>query len=64
MSGLELYQAMVAAGISKKFMFMSGYSARDVYAKVDPDAELPFLQKPWTPNELLGLVRDVLDGMA
>jgi len=61
MSGLELYQAMKLAGFSSKFMFMSGYSARDVLANVDSDVELPFLQKPWTPNELLSLVRDVLD---
>jgi PAS domain S-box-containing protein len=64
MSGLELYQAMQVAGFSAKFMFMSGYSARDVLANVDSDVELPFLQKPWAPNELLSLVRDVLDDVA
>ncbi len=64
MSGLELYQAMEAAGIDTKFMFMSGYSARDVLASLDPGSAIPFLQKPWTPNELLSLVRDVLDDVA
>jgi len=61
MSGRELYQAMQTEGFSAKFMFMSGYSARDVLADIDSETELPFLQKPWTPNELLSLVRDVLD---
>jgi PAS domain S-box-containing protein len=61
MSGIELYQAMRAGSIYKKFVFMSGYSARDVRANVDLEDDVPFLQKPWTPNELLSLVRDVLD---
>ncbi|UCD23159.1 MAG: PAS domain S-box protein [Gemmatimonadota bacterium] len=60
-SGIELYQAMRANGIYKKFLFMSGYSAKDVRANVDLGKDVPFLQKPWTPNELLALVRDVLD---
>jgi len=61
MSGVELYQAMRTGNIYKKFVFMSGYSARDVRANVDLDEDVPFLQKPWTPYELLSLVRDVLD---
>jgi PAS domain S-box-containing protein len=61
MSGTELHQAMQNLGLRKKFILMSGYSARDVRANVGLDDEVPFLQKPWTPNELLSLVRDVLD---
>jgi CheY-like chemotaxis protein len=61
MSGTELHQAMQNMGLNKKFILMSGYSARDVRANIRLDTDVPFLQKPWTPNELLTLVRDVLD---
>ncbi|KPJ86769.1 MAG: hypothetical protein AMS18_15245 [Gemmatimonas sp. SG8_17] len=61
MSGTELRQAMRDAGIHKKFILMSGYSERDVKANIGEEEAAPFLQKPWTPNELLALVRDVLD---
>jgi two-component system NtrC family sensor kinase len=61
MSGVELFQAMRTEGIHKKFLFMSGYSAKDVQQNVGLEDDVPFLQKPWTPTELLNLVRDMLD---
>ncbi|UCG88734.1 MAG: response regulator, partial [Gemmatimonadota bacterium] len=61
MSGTELRQAMQELGIHKKFILMSGYSERDVKANIGVQDAGPFLQKPWTPSELLALVRDVLD---
>lgn len=61
MSGTELRQAMLESGIHKKFILMSGYSERDVKTNAGMEDAVPFLQKPWTPNELLALVRDVLD---
>jgi PAS domain S-box-containing protein len=61
LSGTELRQAMLGAGMHKKFILMSGYSERDVKTNAGVENEVPFLQKPWTPNELLALIRDVLD---
>jgi CheY-like chemotaxis protein len=61
MSGTELRQAMRDSGTHTKFILMSGYSERDVKANIGEEDAAPFLQKPWTPSELLALVRDVLD---
>ena len=59
--GPELHEAVVRAGHSIPFLFMSGYAARgaDSAEKLDPD--LPVLHKPWSVADLLGRVRQMLD---
>ena len=64
MDGPEVFKAIrKEAGITK-FMFMSGYEARDVRQSLALDPLTPFLQKPWTITELLVRVREVLDQSA
>ncbi len=59
--GPELREAVLRAGHSMPFLFMSGYAARDagVAEKLEPD--LPVLHKPWSVTDLLGRVRQMLD---
>ena len=56
----ELYD-LVKQGLNPpKVLFTSGYSARHIGREI-LDAKLPLLRKPWTLDELLRSVRDVLD---
>ena len=59
--GPELREAVLAAGHSMPFLFMSGYAARDASAAEKLDADLPVLHKPWSVADLLGRVRQMLD---
>lgn len=61
LGGQKLYEAAREAGIDVKFIFTSGYAARDMYEAADFDHEIPFLHKPWTVNDLLQRIREVLD---
>ncbi|UCF18599.1 MAG: response regulator [Gemmatimonadota bacterium] len=61
MSGIDLYEAVKKETIGMPFMFMSGYAAKDVPVESGPDPSVPFLHKPWTVNELLGRIRELLD---
>jgi two-component system cell cycle sensor histidine kinase/response regulator CckA len=45
-----------------KVVFMSGYASADVARVGVVQDEVPFLQKPFTPDALARLVRDVLGG--
>jgi signal transduction histidine kinase/ActR/RegA family two-component response regulator len=42
--------------------FVSGYAADPVNGAAAVDASVPFLGKPFTPDELLGKIREILDG--
>lgn len=64
MSGTELYEAARQRHPELKFLFMSGYTARDVRESTSLDTSVPFLHKPWTPTELLIRVREILDQRA
>jgi len=44
-----------------KFLFASGYTARDLGATGVIAADLPFIHKPWTIADLARRVREVLD---
>jgi two-component system NtrC family sensor kinase len=59
LGGRGLYDAVRALGIPVRFLFMSGYTERDTGDILDP--RLPLVRKPWTVEELLANVRDVLD---
>ncbi len=64
LSGRDLYEAIQREGGAVKFMFASGYSARDAQERARLDPTLPFLRKPWTLLELAHQVRATLDGQA
>ena len=61
LSGPDLYEEIRDNIGDLKFIFMSGYTARDVHATTSLDWNIPFLQKPWTSSELLVRVRETLD---
>lgn len=61
LGGRDLLDAIRRDGSDVKFMFASGYSARDVQERANLSASIPFLRKPWTLTELAHHVRDLLD---
>ena len=60
-SGPQLLAALKAAGATPRMLFTSGYTARDVHERSMLERDVPFLAKPWTIDDLLRKVRDVLD---
>ncbi len=63
-SGPEFYAAIRRGPGEPPVLFTSGYPARTVHTKTDLDPTLPFLQKPWTVDELAMAVRETLDAAA
>ena len=61
LGGRALYDTARAEGATMKFLFASGYTARDLGATGVIDADLPFIHKPWTIADLARRVREVLD---
>jgi len=61
LGGRALYDALRREGRTARFLFASGYSDPDGRGGARLDPGLPFLHKPWTANDLLGRVREVLD---
>ena len=62
LGGRGLYQMDRREGRSTPFLFTSGYAGPG--RGEDPlDPALPFLPKPWTSADLLGRVRQTLDGV-
>ena len=61
MSGRTLAQKLAEAGESVRVLYMSGYTDDVIVRHGVLDAGVAFLQKPFTPNGLLGKVRGVLD---
>lgn len=61
MGGPELYEALRVERPGLKFLFTSGYTAKDVRASTQLDPKAAFLHKPWTPTELLIRIRELLD---
>ncbi|MDP3775827.1 MAG: ATP-binding protein [Gemmatimonadales bacterium] len=64
LGGPQLMAALREKGKTPKFLFTSGYTARDVAESSQMDLDTPFLTKPWSITDLLRRVRDVLDGTA
>ncbi len=61
MGGAKLFQEMQDAGHRVRFLFTSGYTARDVEETAKIPSGVPFLAKPWNVGGLLWRVRTMLD---
>ncbi|HQQ79207.1 MAG TPA: ATP-binding protein [Thermoanaerobaculia bacterium] len=62
MSGAVLRRRLEALGVKARVLFMSGHSADAVAVRGIEAGDGAFLQKPFTPGDLLFKVRRVLDG--
>lgn len=60
-NGGELYRRLARAKPGLKILFMSGSLDREALAGLASRPEMVFLSKPFSPGELLGKVRRVLD---
>lgn len=61
LNGRGLAQRLVARRPDTKVLFMSGYQTKDLVHHGMLDADVAFLQKPFTPDGLARMVRQVLD---
>lgn len=59
--GTELYEVIRTGPGEPRVLFMSGYPAQTVRDTTKLDPTLPFLQKPWTIDDLARAVREALD---
>lgn len=60
--GPELLTKLHARNPALPVLYMSGYTEQSITTRVGLDRRLPFLQKPFTSNELLQTVRAALSG--
>jgi PAS domain S-box-containing protein len=61
LGGIELIDALAKERPETAVLIMSGYLDSDTASDVIRDANLPFLQKPFAPDDLGGAVRAALD---
>jgi two-component system, cell cycle sensor histidine kinase and response regulator CckA len=59
LNGKELVEAIRGLGLDPKTLFMSGFT-RDVAAETGITEWASFIQKPFTPTQLIGKVREIL----
>lgn len=60
MGGVDLYEKLRQQR-PVPFLFTTGYTEREVAARAAFGAATPFLHKPWTVDDLIAKVRDLLD---
>jgi PAS domain S-box-containing protein len=60
MGGRSLYEALKKKDRMPRFMFTSGYTAKEIEQRGSLPSEVPLLQKPWTVTDLVRSVREVL----
>ena len=63
LNGKDLVDAIRGLGLDPKTLFMSGFT-RDVAAETGFTDWASFIQKPFTPTQLVGKVREVLSARA
>jgi PAS domain S-box-containing protein len=62
LSGRELAERLAALQPAMRVMYMSGYADRGIVHEGELHAGTAYLQKPFTPDALVRMVRDVLGG--
>jgi FixJ family two-component response regulator len=60
-TGLEMMRSLQEAQIQPPAIYMSGYSGASLTRQGNLEKESPFLQKPFTNQDLLIKIREVLD---
>jgi two-component system, cell cycle sensor histidine kinase and response regulator CckA len=60
-NGRETAEALTAERSELKVIFMSGYTDNVTILRDDLTPSAPFLQKPFTANDLITTIRQVLD---
>jgi DNA-binding NtrC family response regulator len=60
LSGRALAERLLQLGHEIKVLYMSGYTEDTIVHHGVSDADMPFLQKPFTPDTLTSKVREVL----
>ena len=60
-SGPQLLSALREGGTGPRVLLTSGYAARSAQERTMLGGDVPFLAKPWTIEELLRKVREVLE---
>lgn len=60
MGGAELQAATAELPNAPPFLFVTGYATEDVLARLGQDEALHILRKPYTTEQLLGAVSDIL----
>ncbi len=63
-SGREAWDRIRAAQPATRFLIVSGHAAEQFPPELRAKAGLPFLAKPFRPDDLLRAVREALDGPA
>ena len=61
LGGRGLFDAVRRDGNTTPFLFASGYSPGDDRGGLPPEASVPLLYKPWTHDDVLTRVRELLD---
>ena len=60
LSGPAMYEQLRQEGVLIPFLFMSGYVNRDNISGASLPAEIPFIGKPWRPDELVQKIQEIL----
>jgi two-component system cell cycle sensor histidine kinase/response regulator CckA len=62
LGGLALYEELCRRGSDMRVIMMTGHTPEDITVLREAHPELKFLSKPWSVTDLLGRVREALDG--
>ncbi len=62
LSGRQVYETVSKENPTTRFIFSTGYSFSTLDRGQLPKEGIPFIQKPYSPSNLLKLVREVLGG--
>ena len=60
LGGPDLYREARERGLTPRFLFASGYAARQALGDLGSEPGVRFLRKPWTLEELRSAIRETL----